>query len=266
MIAGADVGSIVQAPAFAPFLGLDGPSEVKPVLAAATACGLGRDTWRSITIGGSFTGSSSAVAFRAQGAGSIENLECIRGRMETSSGKSPFSISTTSGSIELSFASGSRGWVIDPCTVVVAEKDWIAPMRERIEGRGVAAIDGRLAGAIARADTRKHAWLGMTVDPTSIGSFLPGVQDLAIAIQVTNRVSVSASLAFSDPSTAAKQSAEIERQLASMKSMVGGMGVPQSVVDSIKVGPAGAFVMISAEAGEEELRRISGLIAGVQGP
>lgn len=261
VLAGVDIAAVIQAPAFGPFLAVDAPMDLRPALAAATQCGLGRDTWRSVTFASTLSSSNTGFALRADGAGSLDKLECVRARMKADSGKDPFTLATTPSGIELAFDDGSRGWVVDPCTVVIASKQWIAPVRARMQGVGTAAIEGRLASATARADQRKHAWLAIVTDPVLMGSTLPGVQDLAASLEVTSRVSLTASLAFAEPSAAAKQSAELERQVSSMKSMFVSMGVPQSIADRIKIGPAGSFVMISADADERELAQIAKLMA-----
>jgi hypothetical protein len=260
VLGGVNVSALLQAPASAPFLALADINDLKPVLAAASQCGLGRDTWRSITFAGDFSSSKNGIALRADGAGTLDKLECVRARMVEKASTDGFTISTTPAGIELAFADGSHGWVVDPCTVIVVTKDWVAPVRDRMQGAGAAAIDGRLVSTAARADPRKHAWLAMLVDPTVMGSTFLGAQDLAVSVEVTSGLAIAASLAFPDPTSAAKQSAELERMLSGMKSMVASSGVPQSVTDSIKVGPAGSFVMISADADERELAAIAKLM------
>jgi hypothetical protein len=247
IVSGANVAALLQAPVLAPVLTMPDLGNLKPLAIAAGECGIGRDAWRSVTFGATFAGGNSSVALRADGLGTLDKLECIRTRVKNDAVADKFTITTAPSGIELAFDDGSRGWVIDPCTLFVATKSWVEPVTARRQGLGNAAVDGRLVSAIGRADPRKHAWIAVAIDSATMGTAIPGAQDLAISFDVTDRIKLAASLAFPDPATAAKQSTELEKQFTSIKGMFGSMGMPQSLVDSVKIGPAGSFVMISAE-------------------
>jgi len=256
IVGGADIDALIHSPAYAPFLANDAPGELKHLLAAATSCGIGRAAWRSVTFAITNSGESGG-ALRAEGAGSLENLTCIQTEIKRRTGTEPFTIATTPTGTELQFPDESRGWVLDPCTVLLVSKQWVTGTRDRMAGRGVALGEGRLASPIARADATKHAWLAAALDASGSAPSLAGARDVAVTLQWTDRVTASASMAFADPSAAAKASAELERQFQSMAPMVVSMGLPSTFAGKVKIGPAGSFVMLAADADEIELTAIA---------
>jgi hypothetical protein len=73
------------------------------------------------------------------------------------------------------------------------------------------------------------------------------------------------SFTFSDPAEATKRAGELQQQLDSMKGAIAGMGMPQNVLDSIRIVSAGAQVLFQANASDADVRALTEKLAPMVG-
>jgi hypothetical protein len=255
VVGGVDLKAVVNSKLYTDNKALFENGESKEMLDAATACNLGTDKWKNIVFGMDVTKSQHAAVINADGIGKEENLTCISGKIKEKSGKEPFKIADD----KKSFTSedGNVGYIVNEGTIVLASKDWAAPVKELIDGKGKSVFDGALKDVIARADTGKHIWAAGNLPGEMLkGSPGEGAKDAAASLDLSGGVAVNASVGFATAEDATKKKDEVQKQFDSFKGMAGGMGVPQTVVDSVKIDASGTTVTVSAKATEDDVKKI----------
>ena len=257
MVAGVDVKALLGTKLYTDNKALIEQGESKEMLDAATACNLGTDKWKNIVIGFDMTKNQGAAVINADGIGKEENLTCINGKVKEKQGKEPFKIEDKDGKKVLTMEDGSVGYIINEGTLVVASKDWAAPVKDLIDGKGKSVFDGSLKDVIGRTDTGKHVWFAGTLPADAVkGSPAEGAKDVAGSLDLSGGVAVAASVGFGSADDATKKKDELQKQFDQFKGMAGGMGVPQGVVDSVKIDASGNAVTVAAKASEDDLKKI----------
>ncbi len=247
VVAGVDVRSVAQLPAYARHRGSIEVGEVARLFAVATACDVGIGAWQTATLASDAPASNTALVLRASGLGSAERLECLRTRIGAAGGDAPFTLGTDAGMPSLVFADGSRGWAVDRCTVVIATDGWVEPTRARIAGRGPSLLAGELPLVVARAGERRHVWAAGKSQPAAM---LPGpfaaAQDFALSLELHAGFALDLSIQFADAAQASAAATSIRSQLDAFRSMLPSMGVPQSVADSLATTASGRIATLHA--------------------
>jgi hypothetical protein len=257
MVGGADIKAVLASKAYTENKALIETGDTKEFLDAATACNLGTDKWKSVVFGGDTTKQQFAIVVNADGIGKEENLTCINGKMKEKSGKDAFKIEDKDGKKQLTMDDGGVGYIVNEGTLVVATKDWAAPVKELVDGKGKSVFDGALKDVIARADTGKHVWVAGTLPAEMLkGSPGEGAKDATASLDLSGGVGVAASVGFATADEATKKKDELQKQFDQFKGMAGGMGVPQTVVDSVKIDASGTTVTLAAKATEDDLSKI----------
>jgi len=238
-------------------------SQGKEALDAMTACNLGIDKWKSVTVGvdPSAAEEKMAAVIVADGLGKKENLDCAAGKIKEQSGgeKDPWT-AEEDGKV-LKMENGVVAYVVDDNTIAVAGKAWAEDVKKLTKGEGKSAFDGSLKDVIGRTDTGKHVWFagmipesakGMAKSAGDIGDpkDVAGWLDLGSGMEIF----VALGLASSDEATKAKET--FSTQFEDMKGMAGQFGVPQGVVDSVKFDTKDTAVTVSAKASPEDMKVI----------
>jgi hypothetical protein len=257
MVAGVDVKAVMATKLYTDNKALIEQGESKEMLDAATACNLGTDKWKNVVIGMDMTKNQHAMVVNADGIGKEENLTCISGKIKEKAGKEPFKIEDKDGKKVLTMDDGGVGYIVNEGTLVIASKDWAAAVKDLVDGKGKSVFDGSLKDVIGRTDTGKHVWFAGTVPADMAkGSPAEGAKDVAGSLDVSSGVAVAASVGFGSADEATKKKDELQKQFDQFKGMAGGMGVPQGVVDSVKIDASGNAVTVSAKASDDDLKKI----------
>lgn len=255
MVGGVDIKALVGSKAYTDNKAMIEQGEYKEFVDAATACNLGTDKWKSVTFGADPTKNQGAGVINADGIGKEENLACINGKIKEKSGQEAFKIADDKKSITMD--DGSVGYIVNEGSLVVASKDWAAPVKDLIDGKGKSVFDGSLKEVIGRADTGKHIWFAGTLPAEMIkGSPAEGAKDVAGSLDLSGGLAIAASVGFGSADEATKKKDELQKQFDQFKGMAGGMGVPQPVVDSVKIDASGNAVTLAAKATDDDLKKI----------
>ncbi|MBK6918341.1 MAG: hypothetical protein IPH07_13175 [Deltaproteobacteria bacterium] len=257
MVGGIDVKALVGSKAYADNKEKIETGEFKEMVDAATACNLGTDKWKSIAFGADPTKKQFAVIISADGIGKDENLTCIQGKIKEKQGKDPWTVEEKDGKKTLTMDDGV-GYIVNEGSLVVASKDWAGAVKDLIDGKGKSVFDGSLKETIGRANTGKHIWFAGTLPADMIkGSPADGAKDVAGSLDLSGGIAIDASVGFASADEATKKKDELQKQFEGVKGMAGTVGVPQSVVDSVKIDASGNAVTVSAKASDDDLKKIS---------
>ncbi|MBC8071541.1 MAG: hypothetical protein IAG13_24650 [Deltaproteobacteria bacterium] len=257
MVGGIDFKALVGSKAYADNKAMLEQGEYKEFVDAATACNLGTDKWKNVVFGADTSKQQFAAVINADGIGKEENLTCINGKIKEKSGKDSFKIEDKDGKKQLTMDDGGVGYIVNEGTLAVASKDWAAPVKELVDGKGKSVFDGALKDVIARADSGKHIWVAGTLPADMLkGSPAEGAKDAAASLDLSGGIAVNASVAFASAEEATKKKDELQKQFDGFKGMAGGMGVPQTVVDSVKIDASGSTVTFAAKATDEDVKKI----------
>jgi hypothetical protein len=254
VVGGVDVAGLVKSKVYTANKELIEKGDAKEVLDAASACNIGIDKWKSVTFGMDPTKRAVAVILNADGIGKEDNLTCMHGKIKEKSGEEPWKLEDKDGKKVLTMEDGGVGYIVNEGTVVVASKDWAAPVKELIDGKGKSVFDGALKDVIGRADTGKTIWAAGSIPGEMLkGSPGEGAKDAAGSIDLSSGVALAASVGFGSADDATKKKDELQKQFDQYKAMAGGLGVPQGVVDSVKIEASGSAVTLSMSASETDV-------------
>ncbi len=238
-------------------------SQGKDVLDAMSACNLGLDKWKSLTVGFDPNGGDAKMSavIVADGVGKKENLDCAAGKIkEKSGGEDPWT-AEEDGKVLKMKEGGAVAYVVDDNTLVVAGKDWADSVKKLTKGEGKSAFDGSLKDVIGRTDTSKHVWFAGKLPDEAKGAakMLGDVgepQDIAGWMSMGSGLELFVAVGLKSSDEAGKAKDAIQTQFDGFKAMAGQVGVPQGVVDSVKFDTKDTAVTVSAKASDEDMKVI----------
>jgi hypothetical protein len=229
-------------------------------MAALEGCKLGKETWKSVVFGADPAGGEGKMAFvvSVDGVGKKENLECIAGKIKEKEGADPWTAEEKDGKLVLTMAEGKgTGWVIDDNTLAVAGKDWEGSVKELIDGKGKSAIDNSLKDVIGRTDTAKPIWAAGKIPAEMAEGPAAGAKDAAGWVDLSGGLELLASVGFDTEETAKAKADEATKMFETVKGGAAAFGIPETVVNSVKIEAKGAAVQVTGKASKEEIATIS---------
>lgn len=261
VIGGVDLQAAMKSPLYTENKEKLEGGEGKEVLEAAKACNLGPDTWKSVVMGADPEGGDKKMAFvvTATGVGKKENLECISGKIkEQNDGEEPWTMEEKDGKLVLTIDGGDgTGYVVDENTIAVAGKDWAGAVKELVDGKGKAAIDNSLKDVLGRTDMKKTVW-GAGIVPASMATGpADGMTSGAMWIDMSSGLELMASIGMKDAESATKHAEDFNKQFEGVKGMAGPMGVPEGVIESVKIEAKDDAINVSAKASSDDLKALA---------
>jgi hypothetical protein len=230
------------------------------MMTALEGCKLGKETWKSVVFGADPSGGDAKVAFvlTVDGVGKKENLECIAGKMKEKDGEDPWTMEEKDGKMVLTMTDGKgTGWVVDDNTVAVAGKDWEGAVKELIDGKGKSAIDNSLKDVVARTDTSKTIWGAGKIPAEMAEGPAAGAKDAAGWVDLSAGLELLVAVGFDTEETAKAKTDELTQAFETVKGGAAAFGVPESVVNSVKIEAKGTAVQASGKATKEDIATIS---------
>lgn len=245
--------------------------EASPVgknLAAAKACNLGPETWQQVVVGADDGGDDAMViAMAATGIGKKENIECIAAKYKEEDPKADWKIEDKDGKVVVTLDGGDgMAWAVDDNTLVMAGKSWNAAVQDRIGGKGQAAATTSLKDPMALAGSGGHIRFAGLANADMAQGPLEGAKHFGGSLDLSAGLAVSAAVAFADAATAKTKSEAVNTQFQGFKGMAGGLGIPQAVVDSVKIEAKDATMTVAMKANAKELEAVGqAVVKGMMG-
>lgn len=259
MVAGVDVKGVMGSKLYTDFKEKIEASS-KEELEAFKKCNLGPDTWKSAIVGADPTKGEGAVVvvLTADGVGKKENLECVNKEGKAANGDKDLFTFEEDGKVLKMEDDKGVVYVINDNTVAYAGKDWAAPVKELRDGKGKSAIDGSLKALVGRTDSGKHIWFAGTV-PSDMGGMASGMAGFTPK-DVTGWVDLSSGLSLqmaAGADDAEKVAGELNTKIEAGKALATAQGIPETAVNSVKVGNKDGAVTVEASLSDADLKTLT---------
>jgi hypothetical protein len=242
--------------------------DAKEALAAMKECNLDPEKLESAVIGADDKEHFVAV-ISGEGIGVEANLKCIGDKVKEKTGKEPFVIEDKDGKKVLNMDGGEAfGHLVSDKMLAVAHKDWDAQLLERIDGKGTAAVDGSLKDWYGKAPKDKHVWFAASSPAAAgAGDLGPAAEAKGVwgGLDLGDGLAIEVAAAFENAEKATSVAAEAQKGFDEVKGMAGMIGVPQTVVDSVKIEAKDTDLSVTARATKEELDQISNTLKQMVG-
>ena len=153
------------------------------------------------------------------------------------------------------------GYFPDDDTMVMVTKAWDADVQARLRGEGKAAIEGSLAGTVARIQQGDPLWvvgrIAGKAEAGLAGSPMAGIDDVAVDLRLEGvDVLVSTSVDAGEAADATRMRDGWQKQLDEVKGMLPMMGMPSSIVSKLAFVTEGDLVVLDLSLTGEELRSL----------
>ncbi len=229
----------------------------REMVAALGKCGLPGTGIDKLTIAAE-SEDEMAVVLEGPGLGSDKTLDCVHDAIEASSGNSPWIRRTAACTTSLELDGGDgTAYVAGPNMVVLATKGTDKKVKERLAGRGVAALDGHLKWARKEVDFSRTFWVAMDV-PAALASGAAGLSRVAGSVDAAKGLDVQMSAVFGSR-TEAEEAAGKLQMVTSMGPM---LGLPTSLMDSIKVDQTGDTIAVEVFVSPSDLETLREIAKG----
>lgn len=154
---------------------------------------------------------------------------------------------------------GNLGYFPNDDTVVLVAKDWDAEVQARLRGAGTAAVEGSLAGVVARLKQDDPLWVAGRVTGKSesglAGTPMAGIDDVTFGLRIDGSDLVLTTAADAgEAADATRMRDELQRQLDQYKSVIPMMGLPATLGPKLAFVSEGDLVSLEFTLTADELR------------
>ena len=245
--------------------------EAGKALEAARECELGPDKFKGVYLGADPGTENLAMVVNAEGIGKEKQLTCIHDKLKAADGASPWTVEERDGKKVLSMQGGAMlGYVVSDDILAITSPGWDDAVKALIGGKGKPAVDNSLKDLYSRAPKDKHVWFAGNLPPQAKAGLAgtPGekVQDVVGSLDFSNGLAINVAAGVEGGAEQAKKlQQELQSQFDQFKGMGVVMGVPQGVVDSVKIGSESDSVTVQASISEAEMDAIGQSLKGMVG-
>ena len=254
LMAGVDLAAVSKTGAWATIKEL-APGKLPRALEVATTCKVGPDTWKRATMAADPKKDDTAVLLEATGIGKTTTLDCLHDELRDVFGREPWA--SDSAGKRLQIDDDAVALVVSDNALIITSPDWEDAVQQRREGNGPAAEDGVLAPLMPRTQRRKHLWIAAVLpDDAHLGpgSSGPPAKDVTAWIDLADGLHLHVAVGVDDPKAGRTQ---LDSVWSTARSSVTAFGIPQPVVDSVKIGDEDGTVTVEAKATDTELAELA---------
>lgn len=259
LLLGMDSAKVVGSALMMDNMDLVREGDVGEALAAADACHVGVSTWKYAVVGGNTEKDREVVVFfSATGVGERRTLDCIGQRITEADPQERFEVGEENGRVVvLGGNDGEKIYAVSDDVIAIVGRDSQVAFNELLNGNGRPALEGSLKGTLASVDQSKHIYFGMVAtDDMRIGA-TEGLESVTGSVDLSAGLSVVLSGEFSESAKASELSDIANKQFNELKGMAGAFGIPDGIVESVRIEPKGAAIDISVSATGDELKELS---------
>ncbi|RMG93721.1 MAG: hypothetical protein D6705_18220, partial [Deltaproteobacteria bacterium] len=244
--------------------------EYKEFEEAAKACNVDPNGFERAVFGADPASEQFVITVVAKGIGKVENIQCMADKAKEKGGEDDMKVVDKDGAKILEFDGGKGiGYPVGNDMLVVTSSGWAAAVKELIDGKGKAAVDGSLKDIVAKAPKDKHIWFAGVVTsdlaPAVAGSPLEPVKSVYGGIDLSKGLAATAGGLTDAPEKAAEIQKKLQEQFDQFKPMLAPMGVPEAVVNSIKIEAADKEIKVSIAISDEDLKTLQEKVAKMMG-
>jgi hypothetical protein len=270
IMAGIDVGGLLKSKLYADNKAIaESQAGYKEVVEAAKACNLDPEKAITSVLVGTDAKDGVSVVITGTGIGDEKNLTCIADKAkEKNGGKVPFTIADEGGKKALKFDDGT-GYIVDAGTVVIASKSWAAAVKDLVDGKGKAAVDGPHKDLFTRADQSRHIWFA-GVAPEQLAGMAKAqgqvdVKDFSGSIDLSDGLGVklAAGLGSAEQASGLKKKADEALPMAKMGLAM--VGLPATVADTVKIDAKDTLLSFEISLSASDLKTLQEKAGGLGG-
>ena len=256
-VAGVDIAAFAADPLL-PVLQAQLGSRQQEQLRASMACGVGFPEGKTFVIGVDVTSRNMAMVVEAKGLGTRKVLECMAREIGN------FTLSDDAKT--LSDHTGG-GIVLNDDAVAFASPAWMEPLRERIAGKGKAAVQGSLRGPLARTKPSQALWFAGEV-PVSMQAMASGMLGakpsvMAAHAKLGQRVAIEFVVEVPDPSATQRS---LQEKWNAMRSFAVASGLPRTISDTVAIDNDDEVVRLQLEATASDIEELFRVAKGSGAP
>lgn len=237
----------------------------KDMAEAAKGCSLDVEKAVSSVLVGTDMKEFAAVV-SGEGLGDEKNLTCIADKgKEKNGGKPLFTIVDEGGKKTLKMDKGT-GYIVDARTIVVASAAWAGAVKDLMDGKGKAAVDGANSGLFGRADQSRHIWAAGKL-PAGMGMIpLVGeVKDFSGSLDMSDGAAIQATIGFEKAEQATMIKALADSQIPKAKESLAGQGLPATIADTLKIDAKDNLLSVELKLSDSDLKTLQDKAAGMAG-
>ncbi|MBZ5713498.1 hypothetical protein [Nannocystis pusilla] len=270
IMAGIDVGGLLKSKLYADNKAIaESQAGYKEVVEAAKGCNLDPEKAITSVLIGTDAKDGVAVVITGTGIGDEKNLTCIADKAkEKNNGKVPFTIADEGGKKAIKMDDGT-GYIVDAGTVVIASKPWAAAVKDLVDGKGKAAVDGPHKDLFTRADQSRHIWFA-GVAPEQLAGMAKAqgevdVKDFSGSVDLSDGLGVklAAGLGSADQAAGLKKKADEALPMAKMGLAM--VGLPATVADTVKIDAKDALLSFEISLSSSDLKTLQEKAGGLGG-
>lgn len=271
IMAGFDVAGLMKTKSYTDNKAmLESQREWTEVTAAAKACNLDPEKALGSILFGTDGKAGFAAVITGEGLGDEKNLTCIADKAkEKNGGKTPFTIADDGGKKVLRMEGGEgTGYIVDGKTVVFASKSWEAAVKDLIDGKGKAAIDGPNKDLFARADQSKHIWAAGLLPAEAAGAAKgmgADAKDFSVSLDLANGMAFSAAVGVASADQAKELKKKADEGLAALKGLAPMLGIPAKAVETLKVDTKDNQITVSASMSQDDVKQLQDKAGAMMG-
>lgn len=269
IMAGIDVGGLLKSKLYTDNKAMaESQAGYKEFVEAAKGCNLDPETAVSSILVGTDAKDGVAVVITGTGIGDEKNLTCVADKAkEKNNGNVPFTIADEGGKKTLK-ADDATGYIVDAGTLVIASKPWAGAVKDLVDGKGKAAVDGPHKDLFTRADQSRHIWFaGIAPEQLAGAAKSQGadVKDFSGSIDLSDGLGVklAAGLASADQAAGLKKKADEALPMAKMGLAM--VGLPATVADSVKIDAKDALLSFEISLSASDLKTLQEKAGGLAG-
>lgn len=151
------------------------------------------------------------------------------------------------------------GYFPDDDTMVMVSPAWDADVQARLRGAGTAAVEGSLAGTMARIHQDDPLWLaGRITGLAEVGlasTPMAGIDDVAVDLRLEGvDLLVTTSVDAGEPADATRMREAVQTQVDEFKAILPALGLPASIGPKLSFVAKGDVVELDLSLTGDELR------------
>lgn len=250
---------------------MESRAEYKEMAEAAKACNLDPEKALSSVLVGTDAKDGVAVVLTGQGIGDEKNLTCIADKAkEKNNGKVPFTITDEGGKKTFKIDDGkATGYIVDAGTIVIASQPWAAAVKDLMDGKGKSSQDGPNKALFDRADHSKHIWFSGLTPPDLAGMAKSqaevDVKDFSGSVDLSDGLAVKLAAGLGAADQAANIKKKADEALPMAKMFLPAVGLPATVIDSVKVDAKDTLLSIEMSLSAADLKTLQEKAGGLMG-
>lgn len=236
-----------------------GDSRVGEVYAAAKTCNLGVDAWSSILIAGDGDNDKNLIVVaKATGIGKKETLECLAKGINAVADSGKWTFVEEGGRPGFTVeGQDTRGVAAADDILLVHGDSYASAVASLIGGEGKSAADGALGKMLESVDRSRHIYFAGEPPPGSADAMFPGMKQLSGTIDLSSGIALAMALDFGDVAKAEVTAQTLKQTFDQTRPTIAAMGIPDSVLASVKIEPKGTTVAAKVHASQGEIDTIA---------